>query len=162
MPSLTSTETSPYSPAQLFALVADVEAYPQFLPWCRAARVLARDAGGVEAELVISFSAFTESYVSRVNLFPPSAPHEGRIGVVMTKGPFDHLTNDWRFVALAPGEDASLPEGGTRIELALDFRFRSRLLDSLVGALFERATLKMTKAFKDRAEALYGSERLPN
>lgn len=148
MPSLTSIETSPYSPAQLFALVADVESYPDFLPWCRAARVLSRDGSGMEAELVISFSAFTESYVSRVDLAPPGV-EDGRIAVVMTKGPFDHLTNHWRFVPLE--------DGGTQIELALDFRFRSRLLDSLVGSLFERATLKMTRAFKERAEALYGT-----
>ncbi len=149
MPHLTSTEDSPFSPAQLFALVADVEKYPQFLPWCRAARILKRDAAGMEAELVISFSAFTESYVSRVDLSPPLQEHgEGRIAVTMLRGPFNHLTNHWRFTPL--------PDGlGTRIELALDFKFRSRLLDSLIGTVFERATLKMTKAFKERAEALY-------
>jgi coenzyme Q-binding protein COQ10 len=150
MPSHQSTELSPYSTEQLFALVADVKRYPEFLPWCRAARILSEEGNEILAELVISFAHLTESYTSRVVLTPPMHPQgEARIDVAMVKGPFSHLTNHWHFIPL--------PDGGTRIELELDFKFKSRLLESLIGGIFERATLKMTTAFKERAAALYGN-----
>lgn len=142
MPSHHETQLSPYTPEQLFALVADIENYPQFLPWCRAARILTRKEGECEAELVISFKHFTESYVSRVVM----VPHES-IEATLLRGPFTHLTNRWRFTPEA---------GGTRIEFFLDFAFRSRLLEKLLSGLFARATEKMVTAFKERADALYG------
>jgi len=71
--------------------------------------------------------------------------------VTMVKGPFAYLTNEWEFVGQ--------PEGGTCIELDLDFQFKSRLLESIIGGVFQRATLKMAAAFKERAEALYGPEQ---
>jgi coenzyme Q-binding protein COQ10 len=145
MPSHQEQQLSPYTPEQLFALVADIEQYPQFLPWCRAARVLERREGEFLGELVISFAHFTESYVSRVVLTPPHA-----IDVVMVRGPFTHLTNAWRFTPL--------PQGGTRIDFALDFQFRSRLLEKLIGSLFAKATARMVHAFSARADALYGKQ----
>ena len=150
MPTHHNVEHSPYSTTQLFALVADVARYPEFLPWCRAARILSRSEHEMLAELVISFLNISESYTSRVTLHPPASDQsEGRIEVTMVKGPFNHLTNYWKFV---PKED------GSCIELDLDFRFKSRLLESLIGGVFERATMKMTAAFKERAEALYGKK----
>ncbi len=150
MPSHTEQQILPYAPEQLFELVADIERYPDFLPWCRAARVLrvleqgeGRWPEEMEAELVISFRHLTESYVSRVTLnFPKS------IDVVMVRGPFEYLTNSWRFTALEDGQ--------TRIDFTLDFKFRSRILDKLIGPLFGRATDRMVNAFCTRAEVLYG------
>lgn len=155
MPSHSEQQFSPYSPKQLFAMVADVEKYPEFLPWCRAARILSRSVIPAQAgilndnkeeflgELIISFAHITESYTSKVTLNPEA----GIIDVVMVKGPFEHLTNHWKFTAI---------EGGTNIDFALDFKFRSKMLEKLIGGLFSRATAKMVDAFKTRADALYG------
>lgn len=149
MPVHTETQISPYSPAQLFVLVADVERYPEFLPWCRAARILERGEGGMLADLIISFKHLTERYTSRVTLYPPGdAP--GQIDVVMTQGPFEHLENHWKFIPL--------PNGGTQIEFVLDFKFRSRLLEAMIGTIFSKATGKMATAFKQRADDLYGKQ----
>ncbi len=142
MPSHTETQILPYTPEQLFALVADVARYPEFLPWCKAARVSERTDTTFLGELVIHYKGLHESYVSQVTLTPHSA-----IDVVMVKGPFEYLTNRWHFT----------PEnGGTRVEFALDFKFRSRLLEHMMGGFFTKATEKMIDAFRERAEALYG------
>ncbi len=138
------TQHSPYTPEQLFALVSDVERYPEFIPWCRAARILERGEGQFLGELMISFANISESYVSRVTLTPHSA-----IDVSLVRGPFKKLSNHWRFTAK--------PGGGTQIDFSLEFEFRSRLLETLIGALFSRATAKMVAAFSTRADALYGS-----
>ena len=145
MPSHTEQQLSPYSPQQLFDLVADIEKYPKFLPWCRAARIIERTENKFLGELVISFAHITESYTSRVTL---STPHS--IDVVMVKGPFEYLTNKWKFTPI---------ENGTRIDLALDFKFRSRILEKLIGSLFSKATNKMAGAFKKRADELYSVDK---
>jgi len=142
MPRHTETQILPYTPQQLFELVADVARYPEFLPWCSAARVMPQTENEFLGELVIRYKGMSESYTSRVMLTPHSA-----IDVVMVKGPFEHLTNTWRF---------SPENGGTRIDFSLDFQFRSRLLERLMGGFFTKATAKMVGAFKERAEALYG------
>lgn len=148
MPIHKETRHSPHSSAQLFALVADVERYPEFLPWCRAARILRRDASRIEAELVINFKNITESYISDVRLFPPeTARSAAAIRVTMIRGPFRHLVNHWEFTPT--------PEGGTEVDFMLDFAFTSRLLEMLIGGLFTRATQKMTAAFEKRADDLY-------
>jgi coenzyme Q-binding protein COQ10 len=144
-------------------MVADVEKYPEFLPWCRAARIISRSVipaqtgilsedshlrgnGNKEeflGELIISFAHITESYTSKVTLNREA----GTIDVVMVKGPFEHLTNSWKFTDT---------QGGTEIDFALDFKFRSKLLEKLIGGLFGKATAKMVDAFNKRAADLYG------
>lgn len=145
MPSHTEQQFLPYTPQQLFDLVVDIEKYPEFLPWCRAARILERKEKEFLGELIISFPPITESYTSRVTL---SEPHS--IDVVMVKGPFEYLTNQWKFTPT---------ETGTRIDFSLDFKFRSRILEKLIGSLFSKATNKMVGAFKKRAQELYGSQK---
>jgi coenzyme Q-binding protein COQ10 len=154
MPAHSEQQISPYTTRQLFDLVADIECYPEFLPWCRAARILERKEGENElmAELVISFSHMTESYVSRVLLTPPATEAEaGAIDVTMIKGPFEHLVNRWRFTPRAGG--------GADIDFFLDFKFRSRMLEKLIGSLFGKATAKMVGAFRTRADALYSKAK---
>jgi coenzyme Q-binding protein COQ10 len=129
-------------------MVADIERYPEFLPWCRAARILERGENEMLAELIISFNQLTERYTSRVELHPQSEGGAASIEVTMTKGPFEHLVNRWRFMPL--------PSGGTQIDFYLDFKFRSRILEKLLGAVFSKATEKMVTAFKQRADVLYG------
>jgi coenzyme Q-binding protein COQ10 len=143
------THVLPYSPEQLFGLVADIEKYPEFLPWCRAARIIERHEGYFLGELIVSFSHLTERYTSRVE---PRAPHgglEGRIDVTLVSGPFHHLENHWRFVPH--------PQG-TELHFAVDFAFKSKWLDALIGKMFTRASEKMVAAFTARAEALYGKK----
>lgn len=141
----------PYSCRQMYDLIAEVDKYDEFLPWCRAARILERHDGWMLAELVISFKHITEQYTSKVTLSPPEQDHTpAAIDVRMTHGPFKHLINEWRFEPAA--------QGGCRVEFFLDFKFRSKILDALIGRLFAKATEKMVSAFQERAHALYGSK----
>jgi coenzyme Q-binding protein COQ10 len=147
---LEQTEISQFSPQQIFDLVADVESYPEFLPWCGAARIKEKvSEKEFLAELVIVFKALRERYTSRVTLTPPESEHAAcHVSAVMIEGPFHHLTNEWQ---LSPTED-----GGTRIDLTLEFQFKNALLQKLIGGLFERASEKMISAFRTRARELYG------
>ena len=140
----------PYSPRQMFELVAAVDRYPEFLPWCRAARISHKEPGMMLAELIITFKHLSEQYTSKVVLNTPQSEHSPcSIQVNMTEGPFHHLTNEWSFT----------PHGdGTQIDFFLDFKFRSKFLEALIGTLFGRATEKMVSAFHARAQALYGSK----
>jgi coenzyme Q-binding protein COQ10 len=135
----------PYSPEQCFALVKDVENYPKFLPWCKAARILSSSEHLITAELVIAFHHLRESYTSRITLTPCS-----RIDVHQTSGPFEHLDTIWQFSPQEQGE-------GCTIHFAIDFRFRSKMLDMLIGSLFHKATQKMTSAFVQRSHTLYAA-----
>ena len=142
------TQQSPYSSQQLFDLVMDIERYPAFLPWCRASRIIEKTDEKVIAELVISFKHITESYTSEIRFRRPEHDKDtGFVDVVMLRGPFEKLENHWKFNPVA--------EGGCEIILDLSFKFRSRLLDSIIGLLFGKATAKMVGAFKQRADSLY-------
>ncbi len=133
----------PYTPEQMYALVADVERYPDFLPWCRAARVTRRDGDVLYADLVIGFKMFRERFSSRVTLSPPD-----RIHVDYVKGPMRHLNNHWRFEP---------HDKGCIIDFYVDFEFRSTLLQAAIGLLFNEAVRRMVAAFEARARVLYGS-----
>ena len=136
-----------FAPQQLFNLVADVPRYPEFLPWCTAARVRRHEAPNVELdELVIGFGPFHEKFVSRVTLTPDAAsgPHIETVGV---EGPFRHLASRWSF--------QPHPEG-TLIDFTLEFEFRSILLQKTVRLLFSEAVRRMVSAFEARAVQLHG------
>ena len=140
-----------HSPRQLFVLVADVAGYPEFLPWCLAARVRSREGRVETDELVIGFGPFHEKFVSLVTLAPedPTGP---RIDTVGTEGPFRKLTSRWIF--------HPHPEG-TQIEFELEFEFRSILLQQTVRMLFAEAVKRMVSAFEARAAVLYGKPSAP-
>jgi coenzyme Q-binding protein COQ10 len=139
----------PYSARQLFDLVIDIERYPEFLPWCRAARILERGENRLRAELVVCFKHITESYVSEVTFRQPlTDTDDGFIDVNQTSGAFENLENHWKFT--------SLDKTSSEISLDLSFKFRSRLLDAIIGLLFGKASVKMVNAFKQRAAKLYG------
>ena len=144
MPTHAEQRQSPFTPDQLFDLVADIERYPEFLPWCVASRIRRRDANVIWADLVIGFRMFRERFTSRVTL--DRAAH--RIDVAYMEGPFRHLDNHWTFRP-APG-------GGTVIDFYVDFEFRSAVLQKIIGALFGEAVRRMVSAFETRAEQLYG------
>lgn len=132
----------PYTREQLFDLVADVQKYPEFLPWAVGARIRERKDDEILADLVIGFKMFRERFTSRVKLVRPD-----RIDVSYAEGPFHYLNNHWIF------EEA---EGGTLIDFCVDFEFRSKILQSMIGALFNEAVKRMVAAFESRARELYG------
>ena len=151
----------PYSAAEMYDLVADVARYPEFLPWTAAARITSRQAieggdvieggeaieGGevIEADLVISFKLFREKFSSRVALLPKL-----RIETDYLDGPFKHLKSHWTF--------AEIP-GGCRVGFEVDFEFKSRILQGIIGVVFNEAMQRVVRAFERRAVALYGVRR---
>jgi coenzyme Q-binding protein COQ10 len=145
----------PYAPEQLFQLVGDVARYPEFVPWITAmrtwnARVLGDGVDAVDAEAGVGFSFLKEKFATRVR----RDAHNRQIDVCLLSGPFRKLDNRWRFL------DAG--HGTTRIEVDIDFIFKSRLLETLLRANFSHAVDKLIGCFEARARALYGeAESLP-
>ena len=144
MPTHAEHRRVPYTPAQLFDLVADVERYPQFLPWCLAARISERQGNAITADLLIGFRMVRERFTSRVVLDRPR-----RIDVSYSQGPFRYLNNHWEFIAE--------PDGSCLIDFYVDFEFRSRLLQKIIEVLFHEAVKRMVGAFEARARQLYGA-----
>ncbi|MAR56240.1 MAG: ubiquinone-binding protein [Rickettsiales bacterium] len=140
------TKRYPYTPEQLFDLVADVGSYPEFIPWVKGARITEHTETRFVAELIVRFKGITETYASEVVLNRPKS-----VDVALVRGPFNHLENHWRFT---PTED-----GGCEIDFKVAFEFKNIVLDTLIGALFARATEKMIDAFSERAEQLYGTPK---
>lgn len=137
------TFDSRFSPKQLFDLVADIENYPRFLPWCSDAKIISREENSCIAELVIYFAPISYKYVSKV-----SYDNENyKIDVDLVEGPFEYLSNKWRFETC---------NNGTIIEFELEFECKSKMLEKMIGLMFEKALTKLVKAFQKRAEALYG------
>ena len=143
MPTHAEQRVVPYTPEQMFDLVAGIERYPEFLPWCLAARIRSREANTITADLVIGFKMIRERYTSRVTLDRPR-----RIDVEYLEGPLKRLTNHWVFEPHAGG--------GTKVDFYVDFEFRSRVLQALIGALFYEALRRLVAAFETRAKKLYG------
>ena len=143
MPAHTERRVLPYSAEQLFDLVAAVDRYPEFLPWCRETRITRRDGDVFHADMIIGFKAVRQRFSSRVET---ARPHG--IDVAPTRGPFRRLANRWRFT--------DLPGGGCQVDFHVDFEVRSRLLRGLIGALFHEAARRMVAAFEGRARTLYG------
>lgn len=144
MPTHAERRRLPYSAEQLFDLVADVERYPEFLPWCVGSRIRERKGNTIIADLIIGFKMIRERFTSRVEL-----DHPRRIDVTYSEGPFRYLTNHWVFL---PQSD-----GGCVIDFFVDFEFRSRLLQKIIGVLFNEAVRRMVAAFETRARVLYGA-----
>ncbi len=137
----------PFSPQQLYALVADVGKYPKFLPWCVGARVRSHVNNLMIADLTIGFGPFRESFASRVTLLPGSGDGPCAIRVEYENGPFKHLVNRWDF---APHEQGCL------VDFFVDFEFRSIILQKAIGVVFTEAVHRMVNAFLKRAETVYG------
>ena len=143
MPRHSETRYLPYTPVQLFELVADVQRYGEFLPWVVAVRVGSSSERETIADLVVGFNAFKERFASRVVKDRPD-----RICVDYVEGPLKFLHNEWTFDPAA--------DGGTNVAFSVDFAFKSRLFETLAGSMFDRALRRMTSAFEQRAAALYG------
>ena len=133
----------PYTPDQLFDMVADVSDYPQFIPWCQAAHIRQSGAKVIVADLEIGFGLFRESFTSHVELDRPR-----EVSVRAVDGPLEHLINRWVFIQAT---------GGTRIDFTVDFQFKSYLLDHVANSLFHEVSTRMMGAFEARAHRLYRS-----
>ena len=143
MPRHTEKRILPYTPEQLFDLVADVGRYQEFLPWVAATRVRANGATGMVADLVVGFGAFKETFTSKVHKRRPA-----EIEIDYVEGPLKYLHNSWKFRAVP---------GGTEVDFCVDFAFRSRIFEAIAGQMFDRALRRMIGAFEERAHQLYGA-----
>lgn len=138
----------PYRPEQLFQLVGNVDAYPEFVPWIQSMRTWNARTDGegvtlVDAQAGVGFAFLKEKFSTRVRRDAQAR----QIDVTLLSGPFRHLTNRWRFVEVP---------GGTRIEFDIDFEFKSRLLAGLLAANFHHAVDRLMACFEARAGALFG------
>lgn len=152
MPSFRTVRRVPFSPRQMFDLVADVEKYPQFLPLCEALAVASRERDGareiVVAQMTVGYMAIRESFTSRVVLDPPNLQVEAAATPGAASGPFSRLHNRWAFLQLAEG---------CNVDFTIDYELKSFALQMLVGGLFDRAFRKYAEAFEARAHAIYGA-----
>jgi coenzyme Q-binding protein COQ10 len=148
MPSFHTSRRVAHPASNMFALVADVERYPQFVPLCQSLRVLRREQTGqhetIVARMTVAYKLFSESFTTRVVL----KPAERMIHVDYLDGPFRRLENRWTFT---PDGDAV-----SQIGFYLDYEFRTRAFQMLMGAVFDRAFRKFADAFEARADAIYG------
>lgn len=149
MPTHAELRELPYRAEDMFDLVAEVDKYPEFLPWCIGARIRKREGNVITADLIIGFKMFRERFTSRVELDRPNL----RIDVEYAEGPFKYLRNHWQF--------EPRPGGGCAIDFFVDFEFRSRLLQKTIELLFGEAVKRMVGAFETRARQLYGTPPPP-
>jgi coenzyme Q-binding protein COQ10 len=149
VPSFRSERRVSHTAEEMFDLVADVERYPEFVPLCRAMRVRSRKSEGegretLIADMSVGYKMIRERFTSRVTLDKPRL----RVEVRYVDGPFSHMQNIWTFKD-DPGGDGSL------IAFFIDYQFRSRVLGSLMGSMFDAAFRKFSYAFEKRADALH-------
>ncbi|MEP9398489.1 type II toxin-antitoxin system RatA family toxin [Mesorhizobium sp. KR2-14] len=152
MPKFETIRRVSHAPDQMFALVADVEKYPQFLPLCEGLTVRSRkERDGrtvLVASMTVGYKAIRETFTTQVHL----KPDENTIDVKYLDGPFKYLTNIWRF------DDADV--GATDIHFFIDYEFKSRVLGALMGAMFDRAFRMFVEAFEKRATEIYGPAKV--
>ena len=143
MPRHTEKRFLPYTPEQLFDLVADVGHYQDFLPWVAATRIREDNETEMVADLIVGFGALKETFTSRVKKDRPR-----QIDIDYVEGPLKYLHNHWKFRAVP---------GGSEVDFCVDFAFRNRIFEALAGQMFDRALRRMIGAFEARAAVLYGA-----
>ena len=149
MPKFEATRRVAHTPEEMFALVADIEAYPQFLPLCESLTIRSRkDRDGraiLVADMSIGYKAIRETFTTQVLLNPA----EHAIDVKYIDGPFKYLSNIWRFDAAG---------SGCEVHFFIDYEFKSRILGALMGTMFDRAFRMFSEAFEKRADAIYSTK----
>lgn len=133
----------PYTALQMYALVNDVERYPEFLPWCRSTRILSNTAGEMCATLELARGGLHKAFTTRNRLDPGRS-----IVIALDHGPFRHLEGHWRFQDLGPE--------GSKVMLNMEFEFAGAVLDLLAGPVFHEICNSLVAAFTRRAAVLYG------
>lgn len=142
MPRHSETRRLPYTPEQMFDLVADVGRYAEFLPWVVAMRVRKDTPDEALADMIVGFKGLRETFTSRVEKARPE-----RVSVDYVDGPLSHLHNEWRF-----RPDGA---GGCLVDFSVDFAFKNRVFEMMAGQVFATALRKMIGAFEERAAVLY-------
>jgi coenzyme Q-binding protein COQ10 len=152
MPSFKTTKTLPYPAKHLYDIVMDIEKYPEFLPWCKQAKITKINSdSNLEAILLINFKNFFEKYTSSITHGLNESGYF--VNVEAIEGPFKNLINQWRL------QDT---KNGCMVEFHIDFQFNSFLLEKMIGAIFEKATLKMMGAFEVRANDIIKANKQPD
>lgn len=143
----------PYTPEQMFDLVAAVDQYKDFAPWCVASRITKRESDTVfYADLIVGYKMFRERFSSKVVLERPSQERPGSIYIEYLRGPLKHLTNQWRFIRE--------PDGSCLIDFSVEFEFKNMALQSLANLFFQEVIKRMVDAFEERACEIYGAPEL--
>ncbi|MDH7970842.1 type II toxin-antitoxin system RatA family toxin [Sphingomonas sp. AR_OL41] len=143
MPRHSETRRLPYTPEQMFDMVADVARYAEFLPWVTAVRVRSDTPTEMVADLIVGFKGLRETFTSKVGKTRPTSIH-----VDYLDGPLKYLRNDWHF----------RPDpAGCQVDFSVDFEFKNRMFEMLAGQVFGSALRKMIGAFEERAAVLYGA-----
>ncbi len=154
MPTHAEKRVMPHTADQMYTLIADIEEYPEFLPWCAGCRVRERRSDGaaqiIDADLIISFKVFRERFGSRVTL----KPEEKKIEVAYLDGPFKYMNNYWSFHPISATE--------CEVDFFVDFEFKSRTLQAVIGVVFNEAMRRIVRAFEKRARELYGDDSAPS
>jgi coenzyme Q-binding protein COQ10 len=145
MPKHSETRQLPYTPEQMFDLVADVQRYEEFLPWVSAIRVRSDSPEEMIADMIVGFKGLKETFTSRVTKVRPRSVH-----VDYLDGPLKYLSNDWQF--------ENDGQGGVKIAFEVDFAFKNRMFEMLAGQMFDAALRKMIGAFETRATKLYAAD----
>jgi coenzyme Q-binding protein COQ10 len=147
MPFLQETKIFNHPPKKIYDLVMDIEKYPEFLPWCKGAKIIeVKSQNKLSADLLISFKGFLEKYRSLV-VHEKISENVYSIEVKAIDGPFKKLNTKWKFKAIEN-------ENNCEVNFFIDFEFNSFLLNKMIGAIFEKASQKMVNAFEERAEFL--------
>ena len=135
----------PYTPEQMFGLVTDIPSYPEFLPWCKTARILSQDGDEVLASLGFSAGGLQRSFTTRNR-------HSGhhKLNISLVEGPFRHLEGFWRFEPLG--------DQGCKVMLDLEFDFANRMLGLVVGPVFTQIANTLVDSFQQRARQVYGKQ----
>jgi len=137
--------TLPYSALQMYALVNDVNAYPEFLPWCEKTRILRQNGNELDASITLKKGAIRKTFATR-NLNTPGK----QIEVGLLNGPFRSLAGHWYF--------HDLPDGSSIVRLEMEFEFASRFLDMAIGPVFREIVRNLVSSFQRRAIHIYGQE----
>ncbi len=143
MPTISKSALVPYSPSEMFSLVDDIAAYPEFLPWCRSSAVLSRDEDCVRASIEIAHGSLAKSFTTRNRL-----QRNKMIEMRLEQGPFRQLDGFWRFDGLG--------ERACKVSLDMDFEFSSKIIALAVGPIFGQICNSLVDAFCKRAEQVYG------
>lgn len=145
MHSFKKSKLMPYKAELIYNIIMDIEKYPEFLPWCKSAKIIDVEQDFLLAELFAEFKSFSESYVSKVQ--SEVIDDEYIVKTVAVSGPFKTLDNLWRIKQV---------NNGAQVDFSIDFAFKSKILEMIIGMFFSVATEKMIEAFESRASYLSG------
>lgn len=145
MRSVSRSALVPYSAADMYVLVKDVEAYPSFLPWCDNAEVHIARPDFIEASLELHRRGISKRFRTRNAL-----QENVSLGIELVGGPFRHMSGGWQFQQLG--------DSGSKVELELEFEFENRATDIIFGRFFESTCNSLVDSFTRRAAQIYGGQ----